>query len=180
MNLVPFQKSPFFHSLKVSSETQENLLIVTPYKIKKQIPYLQHKMVQKVHYPPKGRKEGIMKKYWTKLWMKPSRLDFKSCSLTTDVEELSLFYPSSFADCNTLPSQVVLLPMQLSLAGSAGSGILNISWYPVQPGIRFHRSMKWHLQVSMRKLPCHMPCLSSLLSLMAEEDSTTSLYFPWL
>lgn len=57
--------------------------------------------------------------------MKSSRLDFKSCSLTSDVEELSLFYPSSLADCNTLPSP----------AGSAANATLTDR----QPRI-------WHLK----------------------------------
>lgn len=147
-----------------------NLLVVIPYKIKKQFHISSIKWYRKY----------IMKKYWTKIWMKPNRLDFKSCSLLSDAEELSLFYLPALLTAIHFPLQLVPLPMQLSLAGSPGSGILNISRHPVQPSIRFHRSMKWHLQVSRWKPPIHMPCLSSLLSLMAEEDFTTSLYFSWL
>lgn len=61
---APASKPPDFYShnsdskSKLLSETQSNLLIITPGETKKQIMYFQHEMAQKIHYRSKREDWG--------------------------------------------------------------------------------------------------------------------------
>lgn len=87
---------------KVYSETQENLFIVSPCKIKRQITYFQPTIGQTMHYPSKGKKWDTSRKLWTNVKTKTKQGKLQSCSSMSDFKGLSSSALPASAAGNTL------------------------------------------------------------------------------
>jgi hypothetical protein len=59
--LIAFNRLNIIYKSKIVSETQGNLLIVTTYKIKKEITYFQYILAQNIYYHFKGRDRSIVR-----------------------------------------------------------------------------------------------------------------------
>lgn len=71
-----------------SPETQYNLLTVTFCKIKGQIAFFSIQGHRIFTTFPKGRDESLVRRYWTKAKLKPSRTNDKSCSSMSGIKSL--------------------------------------------------------------------------------------------
>lgn len=87
----------------------------------------------------KGRNGSIVRKYWNTTRLQPSKVDFKSCSSISDVEELSWLHLSSVTAYKThlplglIPLSLCSFPWKLS----QGSGISDTLGLPIKSRLHF-------------------------------------------